>query len=67
MWRILTLGRISFDETDVSGLIIHTCNDVSVAVLHAVLILLGRIPRRRLTLKEALKRDEDTEQRERDA
>lgn len=56
---------MEYSETDASDtiiqMIIHTCDDVSVAVLHAVLVLLGRIPGRRLTLKEALKRDKDTE------
>lgn len=39
---------------------IRTCDDVPVSVLHAVLVLLGRIPRCRLSLKEALKRREST-------
>lgn len=35
--------------------LVRTCNNVPVSVLHAVLVLLGRIPRCRLSLKEALK------------
>lgn len=38
---------------------VHTGDDVSVAILHAVLILLGRIPRSRLPLKKTLKRQKD--------
>ncbi len=41
--------------------LIRTRDDVSVAVLHAVLVFLSRIPGSRLTLEEALKRQKHTE------
>lgn len=37
-------------------LYIHTCDDIPVSVLHAVLIFLGRVPRCRLSLEKTLKK-----------
>lgn len=36
--------------------LIRTCDDVSIAILHPVLIFLGRVPWCRLSLKEALRK-----------
>lgn len=43
--------------------IVHTCNNIPISVLHAVLILLGRVPRCRLSFKKALERQK-TQNRE---
>ena len=49
---------------------VPTCNDVSVSVLHPVLVFLGRVPWCRLSFKEALrvegKKERETEERERE-
>lgn len=42
---------------------VHTCNNIPISVLHAVLILLGRVPRCRLSFKKALERQK-TQNRE---
>lgn len=41
-------------RTKLWGAVVHTCDNIPVSVLHAVLILLGWVPRCRLSLKEAL-------------
>lgn len=46
--------------------LVRTCNDVSIAILHPVLIFLGRVPGCSLSLKEALRKGGGQKQKERD-
>lgn len=52
--------RSAFTQTK-CNVEVRTGDDVSIAILHAILILFGGIPGRRLSLKETLERHKDME------